>query len=205
MRRRFLLLMGLAVGFSGAATLPAQAEDISGEAQGFVQQLGDRAIQTISEKDLSEGGRKDRFRSMFLDAFDVPAIGQFVLGRYWRTATDTQKSEFLKLFQNMVVQTYASRFSEYSGETFKVASARSLGDDQALVTANVIRPQSPGQPIKVEWRVLKTGGKLKIVDVIVEGVSMSTTQQQEFASVIQRSGNGVDGLLATLRERFGTG
>ncbi len=67
-------------------------------------------------------------------------------------------------------------------------------------------PTSFSQPsgrtaVKVDWRVLKPQGKLKIVDVIIEGVSMSLTQQQEFSAVIQRNGGQLESLLVSLRER----
>ncbi len=122
-----------------------------------------------------------------------------MLGRYWRTATDPQKAEFLKLFEDMIVKTYNSRFTEYKGELFSVTGTRVDGDS-AMVTTNVVQPNGR-QAVKVDWRVLKPQGKLKIVDVIIEGVSMSVTQQQEFGSVIQRSGGQIDGLLSTMRER----
>ncbi len=68
------------------------------------------------------------------------------------------------------------------------------------------RPASPSlrggaQPLKIDWRVLKPQGSLKIVDVIIEGVSMSLTQQQEFGAVIQRNGGQLESLLATMRAR----
>ncbi|HYB55744.1 MAG TPA: ABC transporter substrate-binding protein [Alphaproteobacteria bacterium] len=40
---------------------------------------------------------------------------------------------------------------------------------------------------------------MKIIDVVVEGISMALTQRQEFASVIQRE--GLDGLLHELQIR----
>ena len=47
------------------------------------------------------------------------------------------------------------------------------------------------------------GGTWKIVDVVVEGVSMGASQRSEFASVIQRSGLGLDGLFVALVQRVG--
>lgn len=173
--------------------------DFSKAASDFVIDLSNQGIAIVSDKSSSEAERAPKFKELFDRAFDVPAIGKFVLGRYWRTATDAQKAEFLKLFEQMVVQTYTNRFSEYSGEKFQLVSARP-DQNSALVSTNVLRP-SGGEPIKVDWRVLSEGGTYKVVDVIVEGVSMSVTQQQDFGSLIQRSGNGVDGLITELKER----
>jgi phospholipid transport system substrate-binding protein len=194
-----IALLTAALGAVATVPLPAVAQDLAKDAGGFVQNLGDQAIQIITDKSLSPVDREHRFHDMFVTSFDVPAIGRFVLGRYWRTATDPQKSEFLKLFEDMIVKTYNNRFTEYKGEQFLVTGTRPDGDS-AMVTTNVAQPNGR-QAIKVDWRVLKPKGELKIVDVVIEGVSMSVTQQQEFGSVIQRNGGQIDGLLATMRER----
>jgi phospholipid transport system substrate-binding protein len=190
----------LLVALLAAAPRPAPAQDLAKEASVFVQSLGDQAIKVITDKGLNPVDREKKFHQIFVDSFDVPAIGRFVLGRYWRTANDAQKTEFLKLFEDMIVKTYNNRFTEYKGEQFVVTGSRADGDS-AMVTTNVTRPGS-NQPVKVDWRVLRPQGQLKIVDVVIEGVSMSVTQQQEFGSVIQRNGGQIDSLLASMRERI---
>jgi phospholipid transport system substrate-binding protein len=182
------------------ATVPPSAaeQDISIEASGFVQSLDDKAIAIITGKNLDVGDRERSFHDMFVASFDVPAIGRFVLGRYWRTATDAQKTEFLGLFEDMIVKTYNNRFTTYKGEQFTIIGTRADGDS-AMVASTFAQPNAP--PVKVDWRVVKTEGKLKIIDVMVEGVSMSVAQQEEFGSVIQRGGGQIDGLLAALRGR----
>lgn len=195
-----IVLLLVACAAAPGAVHPAAAEDISKDAAGLVTNLGDQAIATITDKELTPAARERRFHDMFVNSFDVPAIGRFVLGRYWRTASEAQRAEFLKLFEDMIVKTYTGRFSEYKGESFVVVGSRADGDNNAIVTTNITRPNG-SPPVKVDWRVLKPQGKLKIVDVVIEGVSMSVTQQQEFGSVIQRNGGQIDALLTSMRER----
>ena len=202
---RRAVLVGLAVLALGLAAPVARAADAyPQEAASFVSSLGADAIQTITQPNLSEGERISRFRTLFVKGFDIPAIARFVLGRYWRTASPEQQQEFMRLFENMVVQTYAQRFRDYSGQQLKVTGAREEGDGRAIVSSQIVQP-SGGQPVRIDWRVAKGQGGDKIYDVIVEGVSMSVTEQQDFGSVIQRQGNGVDGLMAQLRDKYGPG
>lgn len=196
---RALAFAGATLLFGLTALASARAQDISAEAGSFISNLGTQAINTITDKSLTDEARTSKFRELFVAGFDVPAIAKFVLGRYWRTASEAEQAEFLKLFEGTVIRTYSNRFKEYNGQTFKVTNSRSEGDNHAIVTTQVLNPDG-GAPIRVEWRVLKPAGQLKIVDVIVEGVSMSVTQQQEYGSVIQRSGGQVEGLLAELRK-----
>jgi len=196
--RGFVIALLTVVGSATTTIAPSVAgQDISREASTFVQSVDDKAM-AITGRNLDAGDREQSFRDMFVTSFDVPGIGRFVLGRYWRTATDAQKSGFLTLFENMIVRTYSNRFTTYQDEQFTITGARADGDS-AVVGSTFAQTNSP--PVKVDWRVLKTQGTLKIVDVMVEGVSMSVTQQQEFGSVIQRGGGRIDGLLEIMRER----
>jgi phospholipid transport system substrate-binding protein len=190
-----LLGLAAALSFPAAAQTPAQDG-----ARKFVDTLAEKAVAALTVKDISEKERAQRFRTLLTEGFDVPAIGRFALGKYWREASEPQKTEYLKLFETMIVATYASRFGEYSGETIKMNEARI--DDPRLITvlSEVVKPGNP--PIRVDWRVLTDeGNKFRVVDVVVEGISMSLTQRNDFAAVIQRNGGTVDGLLVTLRDK----
>lgn len=55
--------------------------------------------------------------------------------------------------------------------------------------------------MKIDWRLVTENGTYKISDVIVEGISMMATQRSEFASVVQRNGGQVRGLIAMMREK----
>jgi phospholipid transport system substrate-binding protein len=163
----------------------------------FITNLGTQAIQVLGPSTPGPQ-RLARFRELLRDYFDVPGIGQFVLGRYWRTATPQEQQEFLKLFQEYVAQAYSGRLAEYAGEPFKVIGSRP-SNDETIVSSQVIR--SGGNPVQIDWYVANQGGKPRITDVYVAGVSMKVTQRDEFASVIQHDGGKIDGLLNRLRQK----
>jgi phospholipid transport system substrate-binding protein len=167
----------------------------------FVRAAGDRTFQSLGNGALTDAERQRRFRVIVADVFDLPAIGQFVLGRYWRTSTATQKTEYLKLFEDFVVQAYAGRFKELSEKKFIVGLAQPVTDEDTLVQSQIIELKGP--PIKVNWCVRRVPQGFKVVDVQVEGISMSITQRDEFAAVIQSSGGKVEGLISALRKKTG--
>lgn len=167
-------------------------------ARKFVDRVAQKGIQIISNKDLSDSGRKKAFSKLLRDNFDMKTIGRFSLGRYWRTSTPEQQKEYLKLFEKMVVDVYSRRFSEYTGQVLEVQDARSEGKSDIVVTSYVTHETHPD--IRVDWRVRHKNGRYKVVDIIVEGVSMAVTQRSDFASVIQRGGGQVNVLLAHLKE-----
>jgi len=169
----------------------------------FIASLGDRAVSALTGSQLSREERETRFRELLDTHFDVPAIGKFVLGRYWRAATDEEKQEFLKLFEELLVKSYARRFAEYSGESFEVRNVRAEANGESLVQSLVVRPNA--ENIRVDWRLRSDNSDFRIVDVVVEGLSMAVTQRDEFASVIQSKGGKVAGLIEVLRQKVGQG
>jgi phospholipid transport system substrate-binding protein len=189
----------LMTAFSGFAKADEpQSMDNSTPSQ-FVQKLGDVALSSLTDKTMSRAVREQHVREILESSFDIAAIGRFAMGTYWRDASETQRSEYLGLFENSLVTTYTNRFEDYSGQTLKVNGFIASGDTDSIVSSQVV--QKDGPSVNVEWRVRKVGSNFKIVDVVVEGISMSITQRSDFTSVIQRSGNSIDSLLASLREQ----
>ena len=167
------------------------------EAARFVHRLGNQTIETLAAPDLTLDQRKDQFRGLLIHGFDIPFIGRFVIGRHWRAATPDQRGDYMALYSEFFLQTYASRIGEYSGQTFTVTGARAVNAKDFVVRTRISRPG--GQPFNADWRVRKVDGGYRVIDIMAEGVSLAITQRSEFASVAQRI--GLDGLIATLRSR----
>ncbi len=198
-RRHFLTGAAL-LAFGGWAALnPAFAQSADSGASAFIQKLGTEAINSFATKGQPKPQALAKFKQLLNEGFDVPYIGRWVLGRYWNQASPQQQQEYQKLFEQLIVNTYANRFVEYSGETFKITGARPEGESDTMVMTQVIRPSGP--PVAVDWRVRKRDAGYKIIDVVVEGVSMGVTQRQEFSSVIQSNGGRIDGLIQALRQK----
>jgi phospholipid transport system substrate-binding protein len=195
---RMVLLIALPLLVAAGPVIAAPTGDSDPKAAAFMNQLWSRALELLNKK-APAAERQARFRELFHDDFDSPGIARFVLGRYWRTASPEEQKEFLKLFEDYVVYVYTARLSDFQGEEFKINSARS-DEGSVIVSTDVLTPGAP-TPLKVDWRLVNDDGVYKISDVIVEGVSMLVTQRSEFASIIQRHGGQVQGLLDLMREK----
>jgi phospholipid transport system substrate-binding protein len=199
-RRSFLIAAFIAVaGVLAPEAVPMLA---AADPAAMISNLGSRALEVLG-KDATQSQRIARFRQLLREDFDVPGIARFVLGRYWNTATEAQRSEFTKLFEEYVAVAYATRLALYSGETFKVTGSRPEADG-AIVSSQIIRTGG-APPVKVDWRLTGRSGVYKISDVSVDGISMAVTERSEFASVIQHHGGQMQGLLTMLREKTAGG
>lgn len=174
----------------------------SAGAEKFIGDMATRGLKFLGDPNLSHEQKISSFRTLLNDSFDLETIGRFVLGRYWKTSSEQQRQEYIGLFRKMVVDVYAKRFGDYKGQKFETRGSRADGDKDTIVTSYIIPGNGP--EVQVDWRVRYKNGQYKIVDVIVEGVSMSVTQRSDFAAVIQRGGGDVSVLLAHLRGNSAT-
>lgn len=197
-RRPVLMLSTilLVLVFLAALTRGSLAGDDEDAAQ-FVRSFGDQAIAMLSDPALGPEEREREFRRLLTDGFHLELIGRFVLGRHWRRASDEERAEFQRLFEDYVVASYAQQLANYAGEQLVIQRGQVKGERGALVSSQITRPQ--GDPIQVEWRLRRAGEGWRIIDVVVEGISMAVTHRSEFSSVIGSHGGRIDGLLEVLR------
>ncbi len=166
----------------------------------FIRTVGKSAIDSLTDKSISQDERENRFRKILQAKFQLKLLARFTLGRFWRRASEAQQKEYTRLFEDFIVKAYAARFADYNGENFVVGKIRNINERDNLVQSEVVL--TDGRKIPVHWRV-RNGEKFKIVDVLVEGVSMAITQRDEFSAIISQNGGKIDGLLAALRKKTG--
>ncbi|MDR0662043.1 MAG: ABC transporter substrate-binding protein [Holosporales bacterium] len=182
-----------------------QAEALSPspeKAQQFISDFGARAITALTNPSITAEERQKCFAKLLDEVFDVETIGRFVLARHWKRLTEDQKKAFITMLHRMIVVNYAVRFKEFTGVVLQVKSAGSAPQGGVNVTSLITPPRSG--PVKVVWKMFpsKEGAHgFKIVDVVIDSVSMSVTQRSEFSNVIQRLGDNMEAFLSDLEKR----
>lgn len=182
-------------GISGGAGAQA-AED----AGAFIMHMTDKALDALSNPELSNKDRAEKFRSLLREGMDISDVARRALGPYVRRATDEELNEFEALLEENIVRKYAILFKDYSGQKIELIDTKEGRRGTQNVTVLIHRHGS-APPVKVRWIVHEIEGAMKVIDIIVESVSMVTTQKEEFVAVIRRNGGQIDALLQELRER----
>lgn len=183
-----LLLALLAWPRGAAAETPAS----------FIERLGADAIGALENDELSAAQQMQAFQAVLNAGFDIDGMGRFVLGRYWRTASESDRDEYMALFRERVIQTFAARLGNFTGQDFKVVDSRPQSADVTVVGSTLTLLPLP--PIGVDWHVRGSEPDFKVVDVVVQGVSEIQTQRNSFSAAIQCSRDGLKALLVQLRE-----
>lgn len=176
------------------------SNDFASGAQSFVQTMAQEAFTSLSGQ-MEKTEREQRFRKILHRYIAFKGVAKWVLGRTWRKATKEQQDKYLKLFEELMIATYAHRFEDHSGETLDIIKTEVVNKVDALVFSKLSRADA-AKPLSVDWRIRASEGNYKIVDILVEGVSMAKTQRAEFASVMRKNGGNIDALLIELQQRL---
>ena len=164
----------------------------------FVDQLADKILADVVTSDKSKDEKEKLFREAFSEAVDLKGVGQFVLGTAWKKASEEERDDFLKAFTDLTIKTWSGRFESYSGQQIIFQGSRNAERGQLYVDS-VIQDK---QPIEVIWRLRPSKDSYKIVDIIVEDVSMASTYRNDYRSFLQQNGNSVPKLTEELRRKI---
>lgn len=186
-------------------THPAAAAVDTKQAAAFLADLQEKAAARLGDTSITEKEKEDNFRRLFNENFDVPAIGRFVVGRYWRAASEADQQAFLKVFEDAMVQRFLPLLAENSSERFQIGSVTPdrANDNMALIDSRIDR--NGAEPYRVSWRVRENDGSFKILDIVAEGVSMAITLRSEYGSVLKNNGGRLPPLTEALREKVARG
>lgn len=129
---------------------------------------------------------------------DLQGFSKLVLGKYWRKATAEQRQRFLTQFHGLILRTYATAVTSYTGIELEYLPMREESRDN-FATVRTIIPRSGGEGAKVNFRLHCRNNVWKLFDVSIAGVSMVTTYRSAFSAEVRRS--GLDGLIKVLEQK----
>lgn len=192
MRRRDVLMAGGSFVLLASLGAPALALETK-QARDFVSQLADKTL-AVLRADSSVQARASKLAPMLRDGLDLDSMGKFVLGRHAKELTPDQNKKFAQAFEKNVVDTYSDLLARQSVADVKITGESKQPDGDVLINSEIVRAGAP--PTPYDWRVREGTGGLKVVDVVIGGVSLLITRRQEFAAVMRK--DGVDGLIRKL-------
>ena len=195
---RLLLFLIVLVGLAHNPFPLAMAADHVDLSEQFVADLVGGAFEKLSS-DLPEAEKRAVIRATLRDALAVESIARFSLGPHWPRVSVEKRQEYLRLFEDFLLRGSVDRMMRYSGQRLEIQESvagpdRRSGEQLAMVRSQFYDPD----PIRIVWVVASQRGTFKIVDVVIEGFSLTQTYRDDFTSVVRRQGIGV--LLGKLRD-----
>jgi phospholipid transport system substrate-binding protein len=190
----WMVVMGAVIAQPVSAASPSA--NAATPQQAFVYQVAGEVLNSVRAAP-TQTDAKQVLESVFTRYVDIEWVGQFVLGRHWRTANPDQKQRFIAAYRSFMAEGYTSRLREYSGDDYTVSAPRNAGNGRYALTMKVKRPQ--GEPVIIDYKIRDSASSYKIYDLVVEGISLITTQRSEFDSVVGQ--HGIDFLIEALKKK----
>ena len=181
----------------------AHANDRVSEAERLITALITELEQTSLRDDMTDKDNKQVLDRLVESYFDVDAITRFSVGRYWRVATQAERSEYAKLFRFVLLNQANEQFHKLRDLEFKPTTTNTKGDKLILV-GGIIHDKSGEFPdVEIFWRVVaRPDMPVKIFDIEVENISMLKTQQDENTTLIRRNAGRFSALIEALQEQL---
>jgi len=189
---------------SFCATLLAASNAAIAEisADELVKQTAEDVLATIkNDKDIQAGNQQKIFalaEEKILPNFDFDRVCRMVLGKNWKTASPEQQAAFQKEFRSLLLRTYASALGKYRNQVIEYKPMRAEpGAKNVSVKTQILQPG--GQPIAVDYSLVKADEGWKVYDIVIESVSLVTNYRSQFSNEIRT--NGLDSLNKKLADK----
>jgi phospholipid transport system substrate-binding protein len=142
----------------------------------------DQVLKVLENPKLAPPERRAAVRNLAAEAFDVSETAKRALGLHWQKRAPAEREEFVKLFANLLEQTYISRIDEYGGERITYVGEQ-IDGDRATVRAQIVTKK--GGEVSVESRLLQREDRWLIYDVLIEGISLIGNYRSQFDRIIR--------------------
>lgn len=186
-RIRLLAMLPLLLG--ALAVRPALAAHA---AEQLVQETTDKVLTRLradSDKLKADSGLiYPLVEDLVLPHFDFAKMSQWVLGKNWRTADETQREQFTNEFRTLLVRTYAKALLEYTDQSMRYLPFHAE-EGARKVTVKTEIEQAGGPAIPLDYSMyLNSAGQWKVYDIKVDGVSLVLNYRSSFATEIRNGG-----------------
>lgn len=168
----------------------------------LVKQTADDVIAVVkTDKDI-QAGNKQRIYALaeekIMPNFDFDRVSRMVLGKSWKAATPEQQAVFQKEFRTLLLRTYAVALGKYKDQTIEYKPLKAEPNAKNVTVKTQIL-QTGGQPVAVDYSLVKNPEGWKVYDIVIESVSLVTNYRSQFSNEIRQ--NGIDSLNKKLAEK----
>ncbi len=198
-RRCFLVTIIGFVFFTWLAFLPALSGAEQKGPDDSVMKMNAALMECMKKADdLGFRGRYKLLAPVVNEVFALPFMGQVTLGSFWKELSPEQKRQFLELYTDWTISSYAGNFDGYSGEKFEIQRGHEEQGEKASVLCNLVRPRE--ESIDFNYTLRRIRDKWRIVDIKISGVSQLALTRSQFVTVMKKK--GFNGLVASLKEKI---
>ena len=134
---------------------------------------------------------------LIIPVFDFNNMSRWILGKYWKQASEEQRNVFTTEFKDLLVRTYAKAVLGFSNERVVLLSTQTNPKNNMVKVNTEIISDAGVTPVNYYMHI--SDGSWKVVNVAFEGISLVETYRKSFASVIRN--DGLESLIQQLVDK----
>ena len=193
-----LIAVAVVSGLGGTDVWAATESEASAHAA--IEKTVEEVLGVLSNKTASTEERLHSLDQIVNGRFDLHVMSRLVLARNWKRFSKEQQTEYVSEFKKYLSNIYGSRIQRYDQERIEILGAREEPRGDVTVQTRVVGGQFTGALI--DYRLRKAAEEWRVIDVVIEGISMVSNIRDQFKSVVSRG--GPDLLLKQLKEQNAT-
>jgi phospholipid transport system substrate-binding protein len=198
-RMRFLFSIIGSLLFASLFLFPVSGRAEQTGAKEVVIRMNSALLENMKRaQELGFSGRYKLLDPVIHDVFALPYMGEKSLGSFWNTLSQEQRKQYLELYSNWTISSYAGNFDGYSGEKFEIEDVQQVKGGTVTVISNLVIPHE--ESVAFHYSLRRIQDNWRVVDITISDVSQLVLTRSQFISVIKSK--GVDGLMASLKEKI---
>ena len=185
-----------ALALFGLLAAGAQAAEKAGPRDVIEKTVGDVLV-VLKDHELSKVERRTRVQEIAYTRFDFGTMSRLVLARNWNLFSGAQQAEFEREFKTFLARSYGSRLDAYDQQEVQIVGEEPETRGDVTIRTRVLGGDFEGAAI--DYRLRDRDGEWRVIDVVIEGISLVANYRDQFKVVLSRG--GPDALLRELREK----
>lgn len=151
----------------------------------------------LAKEGVEDDVKIKSLESIVFGNFEFETISRLVLARNFKKFSNKQQQEFEDHFKIYLSRSYGTRLLRYADEKVEFGDARLEKRGDVTVKTAIVGGKADG--IEMDYRVRNHKDTWKVIDVVIEGISLVSNFRTQFKDIINR--DGPEGLLAKLRDK----
>jgi phospholipid transport system substrate-binding protein len=183
--------------WTGAHPAVAQAAAPAISAKALIEQTVDAVLVVLNDESRSVAQQRLELERIAHSRFDFRTMARLVLGRDWKRLEAGKRDEFVDQFTTYLANDYGNRLERYEQAKVAVVGEQPKPRGDVEVKTKIVGGENDGTIVDYRMRNGKDGWR--IIDVVIEGISLVANFRDQFQEVIARG--GPEALLQKLREK----
>jgi phospholipid transport system substrate-binding protein len=170
-------------------------------ARAVISETVDEVLAVLRDKSKPTEERIRLLEQIVYGRFDLYVMSRLVLARNWKRFSEEQKKQYVEEFKQYLTNSYGNRIERYDEQEVKIVGEREEPRGDVVVQTKILGGEFEGA--SVDYRLRKKDSDWRVIDVVIEGISMVSNYRDQFKSIV--SSGGPELLLEKLREKNAAG